>query len=153
MLLTFASADQVYADYLSVLAWGALVIAGVMVTLAYANEGTQSEIGTASSVKLGIFFFLLLSIVSYPATYGRFLQADVSEHEARLYFAGSLYHTTVLEREQVAEVRFGFPGKGVHKSCYIEFVTTSGESYRSAPTEVKACKDYREQIVGRMRIR
>src|SRR5512135_463145 len=117
MLLTFASADQVYADYVSVLTWGALIIAGVMVTLAYANKGTQSEIGIASSVKLGISFFLLLAIVSYPPTYGSFIQADISEREARLSFAGSLYHTIMLDREQVAEVRFGFPGKGVHKSC------------------------------------
>lgn len=153
MLLTFASADQVQADYVSVLGWGAFVIIVTMVILGYANKGTQSEIGIASSVKLGVLFFLLLAIVSYRATYGSFIQADIGEHEARLSFAGSLYHTAILDREQIREVRVGYPGKGEHRSCYIEFVTTSDESHRSSATEGKACEGYRVQVNALMRIR
>ena len=152
MLLTFSTADDVFADYAIVLVWGAFVVVLTIITLGAANKDSRSEIRTSTAVKIGCFAYLLLMIVSYRATYGSFIEADISADEARLSFAGTLYHPTILKREQIKEVVFGFPGKGEPKSCYLKFITTSGESYRSAATEGKACKDYRAQIYALMRI-
>lgn len=152
MLLTFANADDVYADYVAVLAWGAFVVVATIITLGAANKGARSEVRTSTAIRIGCFAYLLLVVVSYRATYGSFIKVDISADEARLHFAGSLYHSTLLKREQIKEVIFGFPGKGEPKSCYLKFITTSGDSYRSAATEGKVCKDYRAQINALMKI-
>ncbi len=152
MLLTFATSDEVFTDYITVMGWGLTVIVLTIVALGAANKGTPSEVRTPTAIRIGIFSYLLLAIVSYRATYGCFTEADVSEHEVRLRFAGSLYHSTSLKREQIKEVLVGFPGKGTPHSCYIKFNTTSGESYRSATKDGKVCTDYRTQIQALMKL-
>jgi hypothetical protein len=152
MLLTFSSADDVYADYMSVLAWGVVIVAVTLIILAAANKGTQSEIPVSKSIKIGFFAYLLLVVTSYRETYGSFIEADVSANEAKLSFAGPVYHSTALKREQIKEVISGFPGKGTPHSCYIKFNTISGESYRSAPKNGTACKDQRAQIYALMKL-
>lgn len=152
MLLTFATADDVFADYVSVLVWGGLVVVVTLITLGAANKGSPSEVRTSTAIKIGCFAYLLLVVASYRETYGSFTEVEISEHEARLYFAGSLYHSTILKREQIKEVLFGFPGKWTPHSCYIKFNTTSGESYRSATKEGKVCVDYRAQIQALMKL-
>lgn len=152
MLLTLATANDVYADFVTVMGWGALIIVVTMVMLGFINKGTTSEIRPATSIRIGVFAYLLLAAISYRATYGRFITADITAREARLHFAGTLYRATTLEREQIKEVTYGYPGKGEARSCYITFVTTSGGSYRSAPTEGNACKDYCAQISSLMGI-
>ena len=152
MLLTFATAAEVDADFISVLVWGAIVVVVTIIVLAAATKESPSAVSTSSAVKIGCFAFLLLAIVSYRASYGSFIAADIGADEARLSFAGSLYHPVILKREQIGEVLFGYPGKGEAKSCYLEFVTTSGEHYRSATTAGKACQDYRAQIKALMKL-
>jgi hypothetical protein len=152
MLLTFATADDVYAEYVTVMIWGLIVIVLTIIALGAANKGSPSEVRTSTAIRIGIFSYLLLAIVSYQATYGSFIGADIGEHEARLYFAGSLYRSTILKREQIREVLVGFPGKGTPHSCYIKFNTISGESYRSAAKEGKVCTDYRAQIRALMKL-
>ena len=132
MLLTFATAGDVYADFVAVLAWGVFLVAGTIIILGMANKGTPSEVPPSTAIKIGAFAYLLLVIVTYRETYGSFIAADISAQEARLSFAGSLYHSTTLKREQIKDVLFGYPGKGEPQSCYIKFITTSGESYRSS---------------------
>jgi hypothetical protein len=122
-----------------------------LIILAYANKGTQSEIPVSKSIKIGCFAFLLLAITSYRETYGSFIEVDVSANEARLIFAGPLYHSTTLKREQIKEILFGFPGRGKPHSCYIRFNMISGESFRSAPAKGTACKDQRAQIIALMK--
>ena len=146
MLLTFATADDVFAEYATVLAWGALIVVVTIIVLGAANKGTRSEVRTSTAIKIGCFAYLLLAIVSYIELYGSFVKAEISDHQARLYFAGSLYHTTLLEREQIKEVQVGYPGKGEPDSCYIRFITDSGDSYRSAIKEGKVCDDYQAEI-------
>ena len=152
MLLTFATADDVFADYAAVLVWGALVVVLTIITLGAANKDSPSAVRTSTAVKIGCFAYLLLMVASYRATYGSFIEAEISADEARLSFAGTLYRPAILKREQIREVVFGFPGKGEPRSCYLKFITTSGESYRSAATEGKACKDQRAQILVLMKI-
>lgn len=148
MLLTFASADDLYADYLSILGWGVLVVVITIITLGAANKGTQSEVSTSTAIKIGCFAYLLLMVASYRETYGSFIGADISENGAKLSYAGSLYHSTLLKREQIREVLAGSPGRGNSHSCYIKFITTSGDVYRSAPTAGTGCKEQREQIIA-----
>ena len=146
MLMTFSTADDVYADYVSVLVWGAVVVVLTLITLGAANKGTISEVRTSTAIKIGCFAYLLLMVASYRETYGSFIEADISADGVRLSFAGPLYHSTLLKREQVREILYGFPGKGKPHSCYLKFVTTSGTSYRSAPLEGTSCKDKPAQI-------
>lgn len=146
MLLTFASADDLYADYLSVLAWGVVVVVITVITLGAANKGTQSEVPISTAIKIGCFAYLLLMIASYRETYGSFIGADIGANGVRLSFAGSLYHPVLLGREQIREVLAGSPGRGSSRSCYLKFITTSGDVYRSAPTAGTGCKEQRAQI-------
>ncbi len=150
MLLTFAGADDAYADYVSVLVWGVVVVVGTIIVLGAANKGSPSEVSVSTAVKIGCFAYLLLVIVSYREIFGRFIEADISPNEARLHFAGSIYHSTTLKREQIKEVLFGFPGRGNPNSCYLKFVTKSDEIIRSAPIKGTACKDQRAQISALM---
>lgn len=151
MLLTFATAEDVFADYASVLVWGAFVVVVAIIVLGAANKGSPSEVTTSTAIKIGCLAYLLLLVASYRETYGSFIQAEISADEARLTFAGTLYHPTILKREQIKEVLFGFPGKGKPHSCYLKFITTSGASYRSATTEGTDCKDQRSRIQGLMK--
>jgi hypothetical protein len=152
MLLTFATANEVYSDYVWVLAWGLIVIALTMITLGYANKGTSAEASPAGAVLIGGAAWLALAIVSYRADYGSFIQADIGEQEVKLYFAGSLYQPKLLKREQLGDVLYGFPGLGEPHSCYIRFVTTSGRSYRSAPRDGKICTEYAARIRSLMKL-
>lgn len=146
MLLTFATTDDVFADYAAVMVWGALIVVVTIITLGAANKDSPSAVRTSTAVQIGCFAYLLLAIASYRETYGSFIEADISADGARLSFAGALYHPAVLKREEIKEVIFGFPGKGKPHRCYLKFITTSGASYRSAATEGTSCKDQREQI-------
>ncbi len=152
MLLTFVTADEVFTDYLTVMGWGLLVIVSTIVILGIVNKGTPAEVPVPTAIRIGIFSYLLLAVVSYRATYGSFTEVEITEHEARLSFAGSFYHSTTLKREQVREVLAGFPGKGTPHSCYIKFITTSGETYRSAAKEGNICMDYPAQIQSLMKL-
>lgn len=146
MLLTFATADDVFADYAAVLAWGAVVVVITIITLGAANKGSPSEVKTSTAVKIGCFAYSLLLVASYRANYGSFIAADITPEAVRLSFAGSVYEPVVLQRLQIKEVLIGYPGKGEPHSCYLKFVTASGDSYRSAPIAGTACKEQREQI-------
>ena len=151
--MTFATADDVLADYLSVLGWGVIVVVVTLIVLAAANKDTQSEIPVSKSIKIGIFAFLLLAFTSYRETYGSFITADVGKDEVRLNFAGSLYHPVALKLEQIREVVVGFPGKGTPHSCYVRFNTVSGDSFRSFPLQGTGCNDQRMQIIALMQQR
>jgi hypothetical protein len=146
MLLTFASADDVYADYVSVLLWGVIVVVGTIIILGAANKGSPSEVRTSTAIKIGCFAYLLLAVASYRETCGSFIGADIGADAATLHFAGALYPSVTLKREQIREVLFGFPGRGKPHTCYLKFVTTSGETYRSAPTQGTACKVQQTQV-------
>lgn len=148
MLLSFSTADEVFADYLSVLVWGVIVVGVTLVTLGAANKGSPSEVRTSTAIKIGCFAYLLLMVASYRESYGSFIGADIGAGEVRLEFAGALYHPVLLEREEIREVLAGFPGRGKPHSCYIKFVTTSGNTYRSAPTAGTACNEQRVQILA-----
>jgi hypothetical protein len=152
MLLTFASADDVRADYVSVLIWGLIVVVGTIIILGAANKGSPSEVKTSTAIKIGCFAYLLLVVASYRETYGSFIGANIGADAATLHFAGTLYPSVTLEREQVKKVLFGFPGRGAQHSCYLKFVTTSGETYRSAPTKGTACKDQQAQVNALMKL-
>jgi hypothetical protein len=152
MLLTFASADEVYADYVSVLAWGVIVVIGTIITLGAAQKGSPSEVPLSTAIKIGCFAYLLLVIVSYRETVGSFIEADITANEARMHFAGSIYHSTTLKREQIKEVLFGFPGRGNPHSCYLKFITNSDEIFRSVPTAGTACKDQSARIYALMNL-
>ncbi len=152
MLLTFATADEVFTDYLTVMGWGLLVIVSTIVILGIVNKGTPAAIPVSTAVRIGIFSYLLLAVVSYRATYGSFTAVEITQHDATLSFAGPLYHTATLKRDQIGEVLAGFPGKGTPHSCYIKFITTSGETYRSAAKEGKMCTDYPAQIRALMKL-
>jgi hypothetical protein len=152
MLLTFATADAVYADFGESLMVGTLVLVLTIITTWVASRKPPSIVRTSSIFQIGGIACLILLVVVYNSTYGRFIGAEVGENEARLSFAGSHLHTTILKREQIESVLFGFPGKGEPSSCYLKFITKSGESYRSATTEGKVCKDYQAQIRALMKI-
>jgi hypothetical protein len=129
-----------------VLTWGLIVVVGTIIILGAANKGSQSEVRTFTAIKIGCFAYLLLAIAAYRETYGSFIGADISADAVTLHFAGALYPSVTLEREQVREVLFGFPGRGEPHSCYLKFITTSDETYRSAPTQGTACKDQQMQV-------
>ncbi|MBU1425669.1 MAG: hypothetical protein KKH12_02390 [Gammaproteobacteria bacterium] len=152
MLLTFASADDVYADYVSVLVWGVIVVVGTIVILGAANKGSPSEVKTSTAIKIGCFAYLLLAVAAYRETCGSFIAADIGADAATLHFAGALYPSITLKREQIREVLSGFPGRGTPHSCYLKFITTSGETYRSAPTPGTACKDRLMQVNTEMKL-
>jgi hypothetical protein len=152
MLLTYATANDVYADYASVQVWGIIIVVVTLFILAAANKGSLSEITVSKSIKIGIFAYLLLAVTTYSQSYGSFIAADVSANEVKLYFAGPLYHPTTLKREQIKEVIFGSPGRGAPHSCYIKFNTVSGDSFRSFPIEGTVCKDQRAQIYALMKL-
>lgn len=148
MLLRFSTADEVFADYLSVLAWGVIVVVVTLVTLGAANKGSPSEVRTSTAIKIGCFAYLLLMVAAYRESYGSFIGAIIGADEVRIEFAGALYHPVLLKHEQISEVLAGFPGRGEPRSCYIKFITTTGETYRSAPTVGTTCKTQREQIAA-----
>ena len=152
MLLTFATSDAVRADFGESLTVGMLVLVLMIITTWVASRNSPAVVRTSSIFQIGGIACLILLVVAYNSTYGRFIGAEVSENEARLSFAGPHFHTTILKREQIESVLFGFPGKGEPRSCYLKFITKSGESYRSATTEGKVCKDYRAQICALMKI-
>ncbi len=146
MLLTFATPDDVFAEYATVLAWGALIVVVTIIVLGAANKGTKSEVRPSTAIKIGCFAFLLLAIVSYTELYGSFIEAEISGDGARLTFAGPFYDPVVIKRERIGDVLVDYPGKGQPHSCYIKFVTDTGDSYRSATKEGTACNEYRAQI-------
>jgi hypothetical protein len=152
VLLTFSTSDELFAEYVSVLAWGVLVVVVTLFTLGAANKDSPSEVRTSTAIKIGCFAYLLLMGAAYRETYGSFIGADISSDAARLHFSGGLYQSTLLERRQIREVVAGFPGRGTPDTCYIKFITTSGKEYRSAPTTGTACKEQRAQINALMKL-
>lgn len=151
MLLIFSTADTIYSDYRLALIWGAVIVVVTLIALGYANVGTQSEVRPVTAIKIGVASYVFFALVAYNANYANFIKAEISSQEVKMEFTGDWYKPTVIQREQIKEVRFGNPGKG-DRTCYIKFVTQDDQVYRSANTEGKVCKEYRAQIVALMKL-
>jgi hypothetical protein len=152
LTLTFATANDVFADYAGVLVWGAVVIVLTIIVLGAANKDTPSEVSLATATKIGLFAYALLAVVSYRTLYGNFISAEIDENSARFYFDGALSHSTTLKRDEIKDVLYATPGKTKPYSCYLKFTTRSGDEYRSATTPGDACKEQRNQIISLLRL-
>lgn len=151
MQLTFATANDLFADYMAVLIWGIFLVITSLFILWATNKASPSGVRISSAAKFGSFAFLLLAVIAYQMHYGNFTQAEIETNGVKLHFA-DFRHSVALKREQISEVRYGLPGKSYSHSCYLIFVTKAGDTYRSATMEGTACKEYRSQIIALMQL-